>query len=80
MVIDYLERHHAFEGCFNFWDIGGYPNQDGRGLRSLLRAGRQDRMSEQDLLNYRTSTFPPRSICAGPMRSCNKEKASNNGN
>ena len=29
MVIDdYLERHHAFEGCFNFRDIGGYPNQD----------------------------------------------------
>ena len=53
MVIDdYLERHHAFEGCFNFRDIGGYPNQDGKRIKKGLyfRAGRQDRMSEQDLL------------------------------
>ena len=36
MVIDdCLERHHAFEGCFNFRDIGGYPNQDGKRINLI---------------------------------------------
>ncbi len=45
MINDYLERHYPFEGCFNFRDIGGYLNQKGL----YFRAGRQDRMSNQDL-------------------------------
>jgi protein-tyrosine phosphatase len=51
MITDYLERHYPFEGCFNFRDIGGYLNQDGKRVKSGLyfRAGRQDRMSDQDL-------------------------------
>ena len=51
MINDYLERHYAFEGCFNFRDIGGYLNQDGKRIKKGLyfRAGRQDRMSNQDL-------------------------------
>jgi len=51
MINDYAERHYPFEGCFNFRDIGGYPNQEGKQVRSGLyfRAGRQDRMSESDL-------------------------------
>jgi len=52
MIDDYLERHYPFEGCFNFRDIGGYTNQDGKRVKSGLyfRAGRQDRMTDQDLL------------------------------
>ena len=48
---DYLERHYPFEGCFNFRDIGGYRNQDGKRVKKGLyfRAGRQDRMSDTDL-------------------------------
>ena len=48
---DYLERHYPFEGCFNFRDIGGYLNQDGKKIKKGLyfRAGRQDRMSDKDL-------------------------------
>ena len=51
MINDYLERHYRFEGCFNFRDIGGYLNKDGKRVKSGLyfRAGRQDRMSDQDL-------------------------------
>ena len=51
MIEDYLERHYPFEGCFNFRDIGGYLNQDGKRVRKGLyfRAGRQDRMSDNDL-------------------------------
>ena len=51
MINDYLERHYPFEGCFNFRDIGGYLNQDGKRIKKGLyfRAGRQDRMSNQDL-------------------------------
>ena len=48
---DYLERHYPFDGCFNFRDIGGYLNQDGKRVKKGLyfRAGRQDRMSDKDL-------------------------------
>ena len=51
MIDDYLERHYPLEGCFNFRDIGGYLNQDGKRVKKGLyfRAGRQDRMSDQDL-------------------------------
>ena len=51
MIDDYLERHYPFEGCFNFRDIGGYLNQDGRRVKKGLyfRAGRQDRMTNKDL-------------------------------
>ena len=52
MINDYSERHYSFEGCFNFRDIGGYLNQDGRRVKKGLyfRAGRQDRMTEKDLV------------------------------
>ncbi len=55
MINDYSDRHHPFEGCFNFRDIGGYPTADGRRVRwgRYFRAGRQDRMSEQDLEKIR---------------------------
>jgi protein tyrosine/serine phosphatase len=51
MIDDFLERHFPFEGCFNFRDIGGYLNQDGKRVRKGLyfRAGRQDRMNDKDL-------------------------------
>ncbi len=51
MINDYAERHYAFEGCFNFRDIGGYPNQEGKRVKRGLyfRAGRQDRMTDEDL-------------------------------
>lgn len=51
MINDYSDRHHAFTGCFNFRDIGGYPTTGGRTVRwgRYFRAGRQDRMTEQDL-------------------------------
>ena len=51
MIDDYLERHYRFEGCFNFRDIGGYLNQDGKRVKKGLyfRTGRQDRMSDEDL-------------------------------
>jgi protein-tyrosine phosphatase len=51
MIDDYLERHFHFEGCFNFRDIGGYLNQDGRRVKKgfYFRAGRQDRMTDKDL-------------------------------
>ena len=51
MIDDYFERHYPFEGCFNFRDIGGYLNQDGRRVKKGLyfRAGRQDRMTDKDL-------------------------------
>lgn len=50
MTIDLADRHHPFEGCFNFRDIGGYPTADGRSVRwgRYYRAGRQDRMTETD--------------------------------
>ena len=52
MINDYSERHYPFEGCFNFRDIGGYPNQEGKRVKKGLyfRAGRQDRMTDEDLL------------------------------
>ena len=51
MIDDYSDRHYPFEGCFNFRDIGGYLNQDGKRLKKGLyfRTGRQDRMTEKDL-------------------------------
>ena len=51
MINDYSERHYSFEGCFNFRDIGGYLNQEGRRVKKGLyfRAGRQDRMTNKDL-------------------------------
>ena len=51
MIDDYVERHHRFEGCFNFRDIGGYPAVAGRSVRwgRYFRAGRQDRMTRRDL-------------------------------
>ena len=51
MIEDYADRHHPFEGIFNFRDIGGYPGADGATVRwgRYYRAGRQDRMSESDL-------------------------------
>ena len=52
MIDDYTERHYPFEGCFNFRDIGGYFNQDGQRIKKGLyfRTGRQDRMTDRDLL------------------------------
>lgn len=57
LIDDYNERHHAFEGCFNFRDIGGYEGLNGRKIRwgRYFRAGRQDRMSQTDL--DRIATF-----------------------
>ena len=51
MINDYTDRHYPFEGCFNFRDIGGYLNNDGKKVKKGLyfRAGRQDRMSDMDL-------------------------------
>jgi len=51
MIEDYSERHHAFDGCFNFRDIGGYPTKDGRRVAwgRYFRAGRQDRMTDADI-------------------------------
>ena len=51
MIENYSERHHDFEGCFNFRDIGGYAGLDGRTVRwgRYFRAGRQDRMTQADL-------------------------------
>ena len=51
MIEDYADRHHAFEGCFNFRDVGGYATRDGYRVKwgKYFRAGRQDRMTELDL-------------------------------
>jgi protein-tyrosine phosphatase len=51
MIEDFVDRHHPFEGCFNFRDIGGYQTDDGRRIRwgRYFRAGRQDRMTANDL-------------------------------
>lgn len=51
LINDFSERHHPFEGCFNFRDIGGYQGLNGRKIRwgHYFRAGRQDRMTQTDL-------------------------------
>ena len=51
MIDDFDARHHPFEGCFNFRDIGGYRAADGRAVPwgRYFRAGRQDRMTLGDL-------------------------------
>jgi hypothetical protein len=51
LAIEFAERHLPFEGCFNFRDIGGYQGVDGRTVRwgRYFRAGRQDRMTQNDL-------------------------------
>lgn len=51
-IDDFDARHHPFEGCFNFRDIGGYRAADGRAIRwgRYFRAGRQDRMTAGDLV------------------------------
>lgn len=56
MIEDYEARHHPFQGCFNFRDIGGYPTTDGRAVSwgKYFRAGRQDRMSGTDLKRLRS--------------------------
>ncbi len=51
MKDSFESRHHPFEGCFNFRDIGGYEARDGRTVKwgKYYRAGRQDRMTQADL-------------------------------
>jgi protein-tyrosine phosphatase len=55
MTHDFSDRHHPFEACFNFRDIGGYRSADGRTVRwgRYYRAGRQDRMTPGDLERLR---------------------------
>ena len=50
-IDDFEARHHPFEACFNFRDIGGYRAADGRAIPwgRYFRAGRQDRMTPGDL-------------------------------
>ena len=49
MIEDFSDRHHPFAGCFNFRDIG-------RSVRwgRYYRAGRQDRMTQDDLQKLET--------------------------
>ncbi len=56
MINDYTDRHTPFTGCFNFRDIGGYPTESGQQVRWGLyyRAGRQDRMTSEDLAQLKT--------------------------
>lgn len=51
MIKDYTDRHYAFEGCFNFRDVGGYATKDGYRVKwgRYFRAGRQDRMTKADI-------------------------------
>lgn len=51
MIKDFSKRHYPFLGCFNFRDIGGYPGRGGKLIRpgKYFRAGRQDRMTSEDL-------------------------------
>lgn len=55
MIEDFEDRHIPFEGCFNFRDIGGYAGADGRVVKwgRYFRAGRQDRMTPEDLKRVR---------------------------
>lgn len=54
MEATFASRHHRFEGCFNFRDIGGYSSRDGRRVKwgCYYRAGRQDRMTGADLARF----------------------------
>jgi len=60
VIDDFSERHHPFEGCFNFRDIGGYGGLNGRKVRwgRYFRAGRQDRMTQTDLVRCCISSTP----------------------
>ena len=55
MIEDYKDRHFPFEGCFNFRDIGGYLNKEGRKIKKgiYFRTGRQDRMTQKDLIQLK---------------------------
>ena len=50
LIEDYTDRLIAFQGCFNFRDIGGYVGKDGKSIKwgMYYRAGRQDRLTEMD--------------------------------
>ncbi len=68
MIEDFTDRHHAFDGCFNFRDVGGYPTNDGRQIRwsRYFRAGRQDRMTESDLEQLKTMGIGSQIDLRGP--------------
>ena len=54
MIEDYAERHYPFEGCFNFRDIGGYKNKEGRRVKRTLFSNRQARrMTQKDLIQLK---------------------------
>jgi protein-tyrosine phosphatase len=50
------DRRIAFEGCFNFRDLGGYVTADGRQVRwdALFRADGIQRLTDTDLERFRT--------------------------
>ena len=50
LIEDYTDRLIAFQGCFNFRDIGGYVGKDRKSIKwgMYYRAGRQDRLTEMD--------------------------------
>ena len=52
LIEDYTDRLVAFQGCFNFRDIGGYVGKDGKSIKwgMYYRAGRQDRLTDMDKL------------------------------
>ena len=56
MINDYLERHYPFEGCFNFRDIGGYLNQEGKRIKKGLLGlyGSLELMLQQATLVFHT--------------------------
>lgn len=50
-MIDHPDRHLAFEGAFNFRDLGGYPTSEGRTVRwnRLYRADAVHRLPDAEL-------------------------------